>query len=104
MLAAPLYDSAAVDGVEYMRRTIDMVPFAAVGDWPDLYLPRSVLARFPPEDREAEARLYADGSRVYFRSLPDPGPSRAPAPAQGRNEPCRCGSGRKFKRCCGTTA
>lgn len=24
------------------------------------------------------------------------------APAQGRNEPCACGSGRKFKRCCGT--
>lgn len=22
------------------------------------------------------------------------------APAPGRNEPCRCGSGRKYKRCC----
>ena len=22
-------------------------------------------------------------------------------PSQGRNEPCACGSGRKFKRCCG---
>jgi uncharacterized protein YchJ len=23
------------------------------------------------------------------------------APRQGRNEPCACGSGKKFKRCCG---
>lgn len=22
-------------------------------------------------------------------------------PTQGRNDPCACGSGRKFKRCCG---
>lgn len=22
-------------------------------------------------------------------------------PSQGRNEPCACGSGRKFKKCCG---
>lgn len=24
-----------------------------------------------------------------------------PAPKVGRNDPCPCGSGRKFKRCCG---
>jgi hypothetical protein len=27
-------------------------------------------------------------------------PRRAPSPRTGRNEPCPCGSGRKFKRCC----
>ncbi|WP_049567061.1 SEC-C metal-binding domain-containing protein [Nocardiopsis sp. SBT366] len=25
-----------------------------------------------------------------------------PAPSPGRNEPCSCGSGRKFKKCCGS--
>ena len=25
----------------------------------------------------------------------------APAPAAGRNDPCPCGSGRKYKKCCG---
>jgi uncharacterized protein YecA (UPF0149 family) len=25
----------------------------------------------------------------------------APSPAVGRNQPCSCGSGRKFKKCCG---
>ena len=29
---------------------------------------------------------------------------QARRPAPGRNEPCRCGSGRKTKRCCGTEA
>jgi len=27
-------------------------------------------------------------------------PTTAPAPAAGRNAPCPCGSGRKYKRCC----
>jgi hypothetical protein len=26
---------------------------------------------------------------------------RPQAPKQGRNEPCACGSGKKFKKCCG---
>ncbi|HRD91345.1 MAG TPA: SEC-C metal-binding domain-containing protein, partial [Accumulibacter sp.] len=25
------------------------------------------------------------------------------APKVGRNDPCPCGSGRKFKKCCGAT-
>jgi preprotein translocase subunit SecA len=29
------------------------------------------------------------------------GPAYDFAPKVGRNEPCPCGSGRKFKRCCG---
>ncbi|MEO8195759.1 MAG: UPF0149 family protein [Thermoanaerobaculia bacterium] len=29
------------------------------------------------------------------------GAARAPRAAVGRNEPCPCGSGKKFKRCCG---
>ncbi|WP_370305927.1 UPF0149 family protein [Sinimarinibacterium flocculans] len=31
-----------------------------------------------------------------------PEPFRRPEPKVGRNEPCPCGSGRKFKKCCGT--
>ena len=26
---------------------------------------------------------------------------RAPAPSVGRNDPCPCGSGKKYKKCCG---
>lgn len=32
---------------------------------------------------------------------PAPPPPAAPKPQVGRNDPCPCGSGRKFKKCCG---
>jgi SEC-C motif-containing protein len=31
-------------------------------------------------------------------------PSRRSAPKVGRNDPCPCGSGKKFKKCCGEAA
>jgi preprotein translocase subunit SecA len=34
----------------------------------------------------------------------DLGPVRREVPKVGRNEPCPCGSGKKFKNCCGRTA
>ncbi|MBX2836517.1 MAG: YchJ family protein [Gammaproteobacteria bacterium] len=40
----------------------------------------------------------------YFRDaeLPDIQQFKRQAPKQGRNEPCACGSGKKFKKCCGS--
>ena len=32
---------------------------------------------------------------------PRPEPVRRDAPKVGRNDPCPCGSGKKFKKCCG---
>ena len=42
----------------------------------------------------------------YFRDaeMPAVGQFRREVPKQGRNEPCACGSGRKFKKCCGQAA
>jgi uncharacterized protein YecA (UPF0149 family) len=42
-----------------------------------------------------EAEFHANQARS--RSARDPKTKAAP----GRNDPCPCGSGRKFKRCCG---
>jgi hypothetical protein len=36
---------------------------------------------------------------LHLRHLPPARPSSAPSP--GRNAPCACGSGKKFKQCCG---
>ena len=36
-------------------------------------------------------------SPTYKGNMYDP----SPKPAQGRNEKCNCGSGLKFKKCCG---
>lgn len=54
----------------------------------------------------ARALLLADATRLADR-YGDPeellrpgGPPQDPVPKVGRNDPCPCGSGRKYKRCC----
>jgi SEC-C motif domain protein len=42
-----------------------------------------------------------DGSWIYTRPLREgPAPFRQSAPKPGRNDPCFCGSGKKYKHCC----
>ena len=38
---------------------------------------------------------------VPARRSPPPGAPAAGAPVVGRNDPCPCGSGKKYKKCCG---
>lgn len=45
-------------------------------------------------DETGAAQVYADGTD----------PSSSPVPAVGRNEPCPCGSGKKYKQCHGKLA
>ncbi len=65
-------------------------------------------------DPEADADLLAEapelipacvvGIAAFWkerRGRPKAGPGRAKGPKVGRNDPCPCGSGRKYKRCCG---
>ena len=43
----------------------------------------------------------ADGQWLYTRTLRQgPAPIRSTTPKVGRNDPCPCGSGRKYKHCC----
>ncbi|MGE5569538.1 MAG: anaerobic sulfatase maturase [Rhodospirillales bacterium] len=51
------------------------------------------LKRFFLHSREPLARL------VARQRAPEPAPRPAP-PKAGRNDPCPCGSGRKYKKCC----
>jgi uncharacterized protein len=48
------------------------------------------IYRYFAEDRKPEARRFAS-ARTFRRD----------APKVGRNDPCPCGSGKKFKHCCG---
>jgi tetratricopeptide (TPR) repeat protein len=57
-------------------------------------------------DRQAALRELAEWkrSRGWISAVGEPALTTAPiakAVKVGRNEPCPCGSGRKFKRCCG---
>jgi hypothetical protein len=55
---------------------------------PDLIAARQ--RRWQEEDARAEARAYQYSPTTYVR----------PTPKIGRNDPCPCGSGKKYKRCC----
>jgi hypothetical protein len=80
-------------------------------------LPESIKQEVPTlcgamlADLESQGRL--SGGRVlgaYVRALKDafaeaasgkPKPVKRPGSRIGRNDPCPCGSGRKYKKCCG---
>lgn len=62
--------------------------------------------------RALDARLEREGFRpVFYPDEEDPAdggtdlpPAAVPAGKTGRNEPCPCGSGKKYKKCCGRPA
>jgi hypothetical protein len=51
------------------------------------------------ESREEFAVRLRDPGREHFAPPPQR-PDRRPAAKIGRNDPCPCGSGRKYKQCC----
>ena len=59
-----------------------------------------------PEDeaREIERRQQTPAATVAISSRPRPSRSsqaRRAGAKVGRNDPCPCGSGKKYKKCCG---
>lgn len=53
----------------------------------------------------AEFRRDEDGHwRFVDGQPPQPATVRRASPRVGRNDPCPCGSGRKYKKCCGANA
>jgi hypothetical protein len=77
--------------------TIYLQPWSAKLASPDdLYLPEP-LARVLRQPPSPEAM-----TGVYERmNVGRPPPPAAREDRPGRNEPCRCGSGKKYKKCCG---
>jgi len=84
----PVFDTAAVEAA-YARNT-DAPEWAERADPWVFYTPEEMAVR---QDRWAEESDDGDEAVVdpYVRE----------APKVGRNDPCPCGSGKKYKRCCG---
>jgi len=67
-------------------------------------------ARFKLDGKEHEHLETAvfgreDGRWVYTGQFDGPGKTvRRETPKVGRNDPCPCGSGKKYKKCCGAAA
>lgn len=51
--------------------------------------------------QEKSEFVRTNGQWIFTRTLrTGPAPVRATGPKVGRNDPCPCGSGRKYKHCC----
>lgn len=91
-----LHNELTADGRSMVLGLV-MLPWLATAPAPALYLPAQILDQgkslFDPEDlaKRLEKYHYARAGGPAVRA-----PSRP-----GRNEPCSCGSGKKYKRCCG---
>jgi uncharacterized protein YecA (UPF0149 family) len=48
-------------------------------------------------------RYFEPHRRLAARSARESASYRRAMPKIGRNDPCRCGSGKKYKHCCGKT-
>jgi SEC-C motif domain protein len=65
------------------------------------------IASFKQDDEEIRHHELAsfekiDGKWIFMDGIvPKPKQVRRETPKVGRNEPCPCGSGKKFKKCCG---
>lgn len=53
------------------------------------------------DERNADGKYTSRIIRALLRSRALMGDAETPSPAVSRNAPCPCGSGKKYKRCCG---
>ena len=63
------------------------------------------IDRYPPIDDVVKATWWwaeLAGQRTAPGEFRDSSASYVAPPKVGRNEPCPCGSGKKFKKCCGS--
>lgn len=65
------------------------------------YLLSELLHDIPGRQEEADDWVQRGKDLVTAERADARAPRRSPQPKIGRNEPCHCGSGKKFKRCCG---
>jgi SWIM/SEC-C metal-binding protein len=87
----------AVLRVQTIEKAQEVLAFCDGNGW-------KAIVGVEPHEREDLTDLYR-----LMGELPEddegPGPpATARAPTVGRNDPCPCGSGRKYKRCCASAA
>lgn len=90
-VTAPGKDPAA-----WLTGLVGFVPALATAEALDLYLPRAWM---PETHFDPEWMRTLVGRSTWVQD-----PPKHAEPTPGRNEPCSCGSGKKWKRCCGARA
>lgn len=91
-------DLPILNDMQAQKLTFLMLPWVAKAAPEDLYLPRDFI-------RAVRAPWKPADTYLLLRSFMEHYPNARPRPeGPTRNGPCPCGSGKKFKRCCGETA
>jgi hypothetical protein len=88
------FDADISDG-HIQSLMLSALPLAARASAEDFYYPREVvrawLGQWTPEESLDRLKRFAEPKKQAVRAAPKP----------GRNDPCPCGSGRKWKKCHG---
>ncbi|HHI76785.1 MAG TPA: YchJ family protein [Gammaproteobacteria bacterium] len=125
------YSAYVVEAIDYLGETLHpehrhdwdreaTARWAAGADWRGLEILEvegggpddtegwvTFVARFvergEPRRHQERSRFRRHQDRWYYvdGELPKPPTRRKEGPRVGRNDPCPCGSGRKYKKCCG---
>lgn len=95
------FDALLATAVRRLLHGEALEPFC---DWFAHDMASLMMARLPvaPEDEESSRRYQRTVARTLWAALPVPSNRWRPRPLPKveRNDPCHCGSGRKFKQCC----
>jgi len=81
-----------------LAHTLHLVAVAARGGPEQFYLPRALLAAVREPWKPEDTQRLLEPIRMAERAGRKPAERKV---AAGRNDPCPCGSGKKYKRCCG---
>lgn len=101
-LARAIYANLSLpwrDSGDLLTKLACTLPWLARARPEELFLPRDFAQHLHPTGVEDIAGIMSAYAKSRRLDRPDPVKSAAKV---GRNDPCTCGSGKKFKRCCAT--
>jgi hypothetical protein len=97
LTALPTYDRSLMIGSEHRILTFFALPWVTGAAAEDLYVPARYMEAYGGKFDADRAREMLDRhARYHWIGQPVRAEERP-----GRNQPCSCGSGKKYKRCCG---
>lgn len=95
--AAPATEEGPVLGTASVPRHNEAVPQAPAQEAPEQEFASATPQASPLKHKDRSSRVSYSGAG----EAPKKGPEKRDAPKVGRNDDCPCGSGKKFKKCCG---
>jgi hypothetical protein len=100
MTALPSFEQSMLVGSEHRILTFFALPWVTGVAADELYVPARYMEAYGGKfDADRTRDLLDRHARYHWIGQPERATKRP-----GRNQPCSCGSGKKFKRCCGAGA